>query len=115
MRQAFVLSARLARARRAGQHPPRYEAPFSAGAGGLLYAAKQSSYTQNPSNIQSPALRAAGEILLDQAAGVSVFLLGSSYIVVGIYLLRKVSMTRGRPEFYLGLALLMDGFSYGCS
>ena len=24
-------------------------------------------------------------------------------------------MTRGRPEFYLGLALLMDGFSYGCS
>jgi hypothetical protein len=53
--------------------------------------------------------------LLDQAAGALVFLSGISYVVVGIYLLRKASTTRGRPEFYLGLALLMDGFSYGFS
>jgi hypothetical protein len=53
--------------------------------------------------------------VLDQAAVTLVFLSGISYVVVGIYLLRKASTTRGRPEFYLGLAFLMDGFSYGFS
>jgi hypothetical protein len=51
--------------------------------------------------------------LLDQAAVTMVFLSAISYVVVGIYLLRKASTTRGRPEFYLGLAFLFDGFSYG--
>ena len=53
--------------------------------------------------------------MLDQAAVTLVFLSGISYVVVGIYLLRKPSTMPGRPEFYLGLAFLLDGFSYGFS
>ena len=53
--------------------------------------------------------------MLDQAAVTLVFLSGISYVVVGIYLLRKSSTMPGRPEFYLGLAFLLDGFSYGFS
>jgi hypothetical protein len=56
-----------------------------------------------------------GPALLEQAASAFVFLAGTSYLIVGIYLLRKSSTTRGRPEFYLGLAFLMDGLSYGFS
>jgi hypothetical protein len=52
-------------------------------------------------------------VLLDQAAEILVFLSGTSYVAVGIYLLRKPSTMPGRPEFYLGLAFLFDGFSYG--
>ena len=51
--------------------------------------------------------------LLEQLTNVWVFLSGISYVVVGIYLLRKDSVVSGRPEFYLGLAFLFDGFSYG--
>lgn len=53
--------------------------------------------------------------MLDQAAVTLVFLSGISYVVVGIYLLRKASTMPGRPEFLLGLAFLMDGLAYGCS
>jgi hypothetical protein len=51
--------------------------------------------------------------LLDQAAATFVFISGISYVVVGVYLLRKSSTMPGRPEFYLGLALLFDGSYYG--
>jgi hypothetical protein len=53
------------------------------------------------------------DTVLDQAAVTLVFLSGISYVVVGIYLLRKSSTMPGRPEFFLGLAFLFDGFSYG--
>jgi hypothetical protein len=51
--------------------------------------------------------------LLEQAADILVLLSGPSYLIVGIYLLRKASTMPGRPEFFLGLAFLCDGFSYG--
>jgi len=50
-------------------------------------------------------LEAAGEIL--------VFATGFSYVFVGAYLLRKAALNPARPEFYLGLAFLLDGVSYG--
>jgi hypothetical protein len=51
----------------------------------------------------------------EDAAQWVVFLAGTSYLAVGIYLLQKAAKTRGRPEFYLGLALLCNGLSYACS
>lgn len=51
----------------------------------------------------------------EDAAQLVVFLAGSSYLAVGIYLLRKAARTHGRPEFYLGLAFLCNGLSYVCS
>jgi hypothetical protein len=56
-----------------------------------------------------------GGMSAEYAAQLVVFLAGTSYLAVGIYLLRKAAQTRGRPEFYLGLAFLCNGLSYACS
>ncbi|MDH3520895.1 MAG: hypothetical protein OEM49_10610 [Myxococcales bacterium] len=52
---------------------------------------------------------------VEDASQLVVFLSGTSYIAVGIYLLQKAAKTRGRPEFYLGLAFLCNGISYAFS
>ena len=44
-----------------------------------------------------------------------VFVTGSLNVFIGAYLLRRSSLTRKHPEFFLGLALLLDGVSYGFS
>lgn len=52
-------------------------------------------------------MEAAGEIL--------VFVTGFSYVFVGVYLLQKADVSAARPEYFLGLAFLLDGVSYGFS
>lgn len=52
---------------------------------------------------------------MEQAASTFVYLVGISYVAVGIHLLRLASRTRGIPERFLGLAFLFDGISYGFS
>jgi len=44
-----------------------------------------------------------------------VFLAGISYIAVGVYLLQTASRENGGPSFFLGLALLCNGISFGFS
>ena len=52
---------------------------------------------------------------MEQAAGILVFVTGFSYVFVGAYLLRRSSWIHKHPEFFLGLALLLNGCSYGFS
>ena len=49
------------------------------------------------------------------ASELIVFLPGISYLAVGLYLLRKASVTNGRAEFYLGLAFVFNGLSFAFS
>jgi hypothetical protein len=44
-----------------------------------------------------------------------VFVAGISYIAVGVYLLQTASRENGGPSFFLGWALLCNGFSFGFS
>lgn len=52
---------------------------------------------------------------LDSIAQNLVFVTGFSYIFVGQYLLRRASWAASRPEFFLGLAFVLNGVSYGFS
>jgi len=54
-------------------------------------------------------------VSVERAAELLVFVSGSSYVGVGIYLLRKASKVRRGPEFYLGLTFLLLGISYAFS
>jgi hypothetical protein len=53
--------------------------------------------------------------LIETASEIFVFLAGISYLAVGAYLLQKASATRGLAEFYLGVAFLFNGLSFGFS
>ncbi|MCH7644791.1 MAG: hypothetical protein IH974_08135 [Myxococcales bacterium] len=53
------------------------------------------------------------EELAQEAGTLIVFLAGISYIGVGIYLLQTTSRENGGPSFWLGLAFLCNGFSFG--
>jgi hypothetical protein len=55
------------------------------------------------------------EELLHEVGTVVVFVAGISYIAVGIYLLQTAARENGGPSFFLGLALLCNGFSFGFS
>ena len=55
------------------------------------------------------------EELVQEAGTLIVFLAGISYIAVGIYLLQTTFRENGGPSFWLGLALLCNGFSFGFS
>jgi hypothetical protein len=55
------------------------------------------------------------EELLQEVGTVVVFVAGISYIAVGIYLLQTAARENGGPSFFLGLALLCNGFSFGFS
>ena len=55
------------------------------------------------------------EELAQEAGTLIVFLAGISYIGVGIYLLQTTSRENGGPSFWLGLAFLCNGFSFGFS
>jgi hypothetical protein len=55
------------------------------------------------------------EELAREAGTLIVFLVGISYIAVGIYLLQTAARENGGPGFFLGLALLCNGFSFGFS
>jgi len=53
--------------------------------------------------------------LAGEAGTLIVFLAGLSYIAVGLYLLQTASRENGGPSFFLGLALVLNGFSFGFS
>jgi hypothetical protein len=53
--------------------------------------------------------------LLQEAGTLIVFLAGISYVAVGIYLLQTAARENGGPSFFLGLALLLNGISFGFS
>ena len=55
------------------------------------------------------------EELIQEAGTLIVFLAGISYIAVGIYLLQTASRQSSAPSFFLGWALLCNGFSFGLS
>jgi hypothetical protein len=55
------------------------------------------------------------EELVQEAGVLIVFLAGISYIAVGIYLLQTAARENGGPSFFLGWALLCNGFSFGLS
>jgi hypothetical protein len=55
------------------------------------------------------------EMLAGELGTVIVFATGISYVAVGIYLLQTASHENGDPSFFLGLALLFNGFSFGFS
>jgi hypothetical protein len=55
------------------------------------------------------------EELAREVGTVIVFIAGISYIAVGIYLLQTASRENGGPSFFLGLALLCNGISFGFS
>jgi hypothetical protein len=55
------------------------------------------------------------ELLAGQAGILILFVAGISYIAVGIYLLQTAARENGGPSFFLGWALLCNGFSFGLS
>ena len=55
------------------------------------------------------------ELLVGEVGTLILFVAGISYVAVGIYLLQTVSRENGGPSFFLGLALLCNGFSFGFS
>jgi hypothetical protein len=55
------------------------------------------------------------EELVQEAGILIVFLAGISYVAVGIYLLQTAARENGGPSYFLGWALLCNGFSFGFS
>jgi hypothetical protein len=55
------------------------------------------------------------EELAGEVGTVIVFVAGISYVAVGIYLLQTASRENRGPSFFLGLAFLCNGFSFGFS
>jgi len=55
------------------------------------------------------------EQLVQEAGTVIVFLVGISYIGVGLYLLQTASREKSRPTSFFGWALLCNGISFGFS
>jgi len=55
------------------------------------------------------------EEIVQEAGQLIVFLVGISYVAVGIYLLQTARRENGGPSFFLGWALLCNGFSFGFS
>jgi hypothetical protein len=53
------------------------------------------------------------EELVQEAGILIVFLAGISYVAVGIYLLQTAARENGGPSYFLGWALLFNGFSFG--
>ncbi len=47
-----------------------------------------------------------------QLIGTLLFIAECSYVLVGIDLLRRAKVTRGLPEFFLGIAFVFNGLSY---